>query len=347
MISITKENKIFIECPAKAATGGPERLHQLCYILRNNLNLDAYMYYFPDYIKEPIPKEYVHYNNPFVRNINDSENNIIISPEIVSALEVLSKFKKSKKIVWFLSIDNYFTGRLKKYDFLIKKILIKIFIKLNKNPIHEIKIEEINVKKLSPKNDPFLQDVNFFVTNSYRGIDFLKKLDIESELLSEYISDDFIKEKVNTFEKENFVAYNPTKGLNFTKKIIKKLPNVKFIPIKGMSKNEVIQTLKKAKVYIDFGNHPGKDGLPREAGILMCCVITGKRGSASSNIDVPIMNQYKFEDENKNIKEISKKISECLNNYETKIKDFDSYRNSIKNEKNEFIKQIKNIFVVN
>ncbi len=38
--------------------------------------------------------------------------------------------------------------------------------------------------------------------------------------------------------------------------------------------------MRKAKLYIDFGYHPGKERMPREACLLDCCLIIGKDGSA-------------------------------------------------------------------
>jgi hypothetical protein len=107
----------------------------------------------------------------------------------------------------------------------------------------------------------------------------------------------------------------------------------------------VIKTLQKAKVYIDFGNHPGKDRIPREAAILGCCVITGKRGSAAFFEDVPIPDEYKFEDKEKNIPKIIDKIKDCLENYEKRYEDFDYYREVIKNEPQKFIEDLRKIFI--
>ncbi|MGC8677909.1 MAG: hypothetical protein ACP5UF_06830 [Hydrogenobaculum sp.] len=91
-----------------------------------------------------------------------------------------------------------------------------------------------------------------------------------------------------------------------------------------MTRDQVIETLQKAKVYIDFGNHPGKDRIPREAAILGCCVITGKRGSATFFEDVPIPEEYKFEE---------------------RYQDFNYYRQVIRNEPTKFLENLKKIFV--
>ena len=66
-----------------------------------------------------------------------------------------------------------------------------------------------------------------------------------------------------------------------------------FIPIQGMSSIEVANLLESAKIYIDFGNHPGKDRLPREAVLSGCCIITNSKGSAKNSVDICISKKYK------------------------------------------------------
>ncbi|HOL22470.1 MAG TPA: hypothetical protein PLQ41_06420, partial [bacterium] len=125
----------------------------------------------------------------------------------------------------------------------------------------------------------------------------------------------------------------------------KQASNIKFVPLISMSRMQVIETLKKAKVYIDFGNHPGKDRIPREAAIMGCCVITGKRGSAAYFEDVPIPEKYKFEDKKENIPKIIERIRDCLENYNERYKDFDNYREIIRKEPEKFVEDMKKIFV--
>ena len=192
----------------------------------------------------------------------------------------------------------------------------------------------------------FLKDINLHLVQSKYAENHLRKLGIINiDYLSDYLNTNFLLQDFDIDKKENIVLYNPSKGYYFTYKIIKNAPNLKFIPIKNLSRNEVIELLKKSKVYIDFGNHPGKDRLPREAAILGCCVITGKRGSAAFFEDVPIPYEYKFEDRIENIPKIIKKIEECLEKYEEKYKDFDYYRSVIKNEPKKFEEDLKKIFI--
>lgn len=57
--------------------------------------------------------------------------------------------------------------------------------------------------------------------------------------------------------------------------------DLRWVPLIGMTTEEMRSCMSKSKVYIDFGNHPGKDRIPREAAISGCIVITGKRGAAA------------------------------------------------------------------
>ena len=111
-----------------------------------------------------------------------------------------------------------------------------------------------------------------------------------------------------------------------------------------MTRDDVVKNLLESKVYIDFGNHPGKDRFPREASILGCCIITGKKGCAHYYEDIPINDEYKFEEKEDTIPLIIRKIEECITHYDKKIIDFENYRLKIMNEKNQFINDMRNIF---
>lgn len=163
--------------------------------------------------------------------------------------------------------------------------------------------------------------------------------------LSEYLNEDFLKSQTDLSHKQNIVVYNPKKGYSFTRKVIKRAKDIEFVPIINMTRQQVVETLQKAKVYIDFGNHPGKDRIPREAAILGCCVITGKRGSAAFYEDVPIPEEYKFDDKYENISEIINKVKDCFENFDNRYKDFDHYREVIKQEPQKFVEDLKKIFV--
>ena len=61
-------------------------------------------------------------------------------------------------------------------------------------------------------------------------------------------------------------------------------------------------------IYIDFGHHPDKERLPREAAIHGCIVITGLCGSAANSQDVPLPNYLKLNIHDLNFLETFKKL---------------------------------------
>ena len=354
-VKINSNTKIYVACPANSATGGPELLHQLAYHLINDLNIHSFMYYYnynSKKFKTPVHPEYKIYSVPYVLEIpekDDAEEYILIVPEVIDGLRLLAKYKKIRKGVWFLSVDNYYLSKLTKRDYFIKRTINKISKNLFGKPLinFDITSQEILyelIKKYDYKNDSLLKLANFFLFQSYYALNHFEDLK-QSQYLSDYLNESFLKIHTELSNKENIVTYNPKKGFLFTKKIISSAKGIKFVPLINMTRKEVIQTLRKAKVYIDFGNHPGKDRIPREAAILGCCVITSKRGAAAFFEDVPIPDEYKFEDKDENIPKIIEKIKDCFENFGERYKDFEYYRQVIRNEPQKFIDDLKKIFM--
>lgn len=265
-------------------------------------------------------------------------------------LNIQKKYRKIRKAVWWLSVDNFFVSYffyhykiesfiITKINNICKRFQFYTFFDIPKYALD--KFINLSIEKLD-----YFYNVDLHMTNSYRGLEFLLNKHINAVMLSEYLNQDFLTYESHINDnRENIIAYNPSKGYNFTKRIIEhsKKYGLKYVRLERMSRETVIDTLKTAKVYIDFGNHPGKDRLPREAAILGCCVITGKRGSANCFKDVSIPSYYKFEDNNDNIPLIVERIIECMNNYEEHNHNFNFYRKCIRREAAIFLNQVKNI----
>jgi len=358
-LRISEGTKIYIAAPAKVATGGPELLHQLAYHLREDLNLRAYMYYWPADMADPVHPEYKIYSNPFVREVEDQSENILIVPEIVEGLHILRKFKQIRKVIWWLSLDNFVTSYV--FNNKVRYVHITLMRVLNKLSRYFFgKSQILNVREVISRlylarphfvqnaiNKLGIRPIDLHLCQSFYAMDYLRRSGIKnSAYLSDYLNKAFLREQFNIMNKEDIVVYNPKKDFNFTSKIIAHAPDIEFMPLINMTRAEVIEILKKAKVYIDFGNHPGKDRIPREAAILGCCVIVGKRGSATFQDDVPIPEEYKFTIAKKCIPEIVRMIRDCLQRYEEFHHHFDGYREFIRKETQRFVEDLKAIFLV-
>lgn len=189
------------------------------------------------------------------------------------------------------------------------------------------------------------QDVDFskdylHLYQSYYAKSFLENRGAKRiQPVFDYLSDQYFEE-TEIPKKENTICYS-VKGQRIAKKLELILTDYKFIMLQNMDRSEVIDTLKKSKVFIDFGHHPGKDRIPRESAMLRNCVITNRKGSANFDLDVPILERYKID--NEDLELMVEIIKDCIENYETRIKDFESYINEIKNQKTEFFEQVKKV----
>lgn len=322
---IMKYENVVIACPYKAVSGGPELAHQLCSLLNNN-NISSYMYYYDDngkLMEDVAPERYKKYNTQALKNddiqlLNHSCTAIVI-PEVAIALKQL--FPDCIHMYWWMSVDNYLSSYA------------------------------TNISNHGTK-DPFRlldeKDALHLVQSAYAKDFLLTTLHIEENLiypLSDYIGETFLTgPKIAPEFKQPFIAYNPKKGFDTLKPIIDKTPELTWFPIINMNAEDVGNLLRLAKIYIDFGGHPGKDRIPREAAYSGCCIITNQKGSAAYFDDVAIPDNYKFEDPTKEQEEIIDLIKDILINFSSHSANFDDYRHRISIEKETFEKEAMNLF---
>jgi predicted nuclease of predicted toxin-antitoxin system len=320
------QKKVYIAAPACTASGGPELLHQLCFKL-NKFGFQAKMLYY-GYGKEitnvtnPIHPHYEVYHNPFTISFEEvnSEDAIVIIPEL--AIDLINHINLCQQVIWWLSVDNYYG-------------YVEIMYKRN------IRNDE-NVDVFNLRNKNILHMVQ-----SYYAKDFaLQRLGISEEkvfYLSDYLRKDF-EVKNNSRNRKNYCLYNPQKGFDKILQIMSKNPKITWIPIANMTPKQVADLMSESKVYVDFGNHPGKDRIPREAAMRGCCIITNKAGSAAYSQDVSIPEKYKFEDIYKSSEEIVELIEDVYQDFEKHKKEFDNYRENIIMEERLFDEDVLKIF---
>lgn len=317
-------NKIIIISSTKNATGGTELLQQLCYKLRL-FGQSAYMYYVGDFDKSPLKNKFSFYKNPAIETLEDEKDNIVVVPETMT--EYLKAIHNANCYLWWLSVDNYF-GALKHNPDLLHKVFYKI-------------------KDL--QNNFIFGKCVHLVQSEYAKL-YLEERNITNvQYLSDYLNESYLQKASENGckERDNVILFNPKKGYEFTKKLIQEVPEYKWVALENLSVNQMIDVMHSSKLYVDFGNHPGKDRIPREAAICGCCVITGVRGAAANNQDIMIDDEYKFEDSDSNIVKIHEKIANIMNDFDLHTRKFQSYRDRIKNEEKVFDSDVKKIFCSN
>ena len=133
--------------------------------------------------------------------------------------------------------------------------------------------------------------------------------------------------------------------MEYTRQLIRLSPDLEWRPIQGLKRKQLVELLRKSKLYIDFGNHPGKDRLPREAALNGCCLITGIRGAAYFYEDIPIPDIYKLDEKKVSKEDVISLIRNVLADYEKCFSDFNYYRSRILMEKAEFEEDVKKLFL--
>ena len=264
MIEIKQYKKVYITSIYEK-TGGPKTLHQLAEFLVNQ-GVDVYMVYFEN-VGEFVSKDELLYEINGVKmapSIIDSEDNLLIVPE--ANADILHQYKYIKKVVWWLSLDYYlmisnaYRTKRKLYLKNIPFVFYPAAYLYFKLTLHER-------QQLS---DSDFQEV-FHLYNCKYVEDYLKKKKVSLNHmhylcgpLEEYFVT--LDEKEIKKKKKNIVAYNCSTAkvnLKYVNMVINQAAKlnseIEFVPIKGMSREEVLKTLISAKAYLDLGVFPGPE----------------------------------------------------------------------------------------
>ena len=247
--------------------------------------------------KEVPPLPYQKYNVPVCDFIDDSEENIVVFPELF--LFTLASIVKAQRLLWWMSVDNA----------------------LGDESDFAYAFSEKNIIHLSQSQ----YSTEYLISN---GVDARR-----IHWLCDYINSDFLHlKKIADEDRKNVVVYNPKKGFETTSKLIEKAGNrINWLPLEGYTATGVRNILQSSKVYIDFGNHPGRDRIPREAAYCGCCILTNRKGSADNSIDIPIEEKFKIS-QGTPINEIIEIILSFINNYSNEKLRFNKYNERTEEE---------------
>ncbi|MDQ2102083.1 hypothetical protein [Azospirillum isscasi] len=321
-----KVGNIYIFCMPKGRTGGPEALHQLGSTLRS-LGKNAYMVYInceiPDLQKkrsanglhdvyefkkfdDPIVPDYMKYGVPYTYDIIDAPENIIVLPEVWSYW--LQFGEHLQKYFWWLSYDN-----------------------------------ALSFVHASGGWDNFHRhDCRHLVQSEYAKVSLRNHGINEVYPLFDFIGSNYFVPSPSD-KRVNRILYNH-KGAAPAQKLAEMAPEFIWQPLIGLTSEEVWSFFRTSKIYMDFGYHPGKDRMPREAAISGCCVITGLRGAARHFEDISIPGKYKVEDPEQDAAKVIDLVRDIMENFDDHSDAFEYYRRKILSEREEFFLQARNLF---
>ncbi|MEB3156181.1 MAG: hypothetical protein VKO26_01935 [Cyanobacteriota bacterium] len=305
MLNIYKDTIIYVLCPAKIVTGGIEAIHQLVHKLRR-FGHDARIVPTPA-IPNPVLLQYRNYDVAFDSGVVDSERHVLITSEVNP--RGLDAYYSIQKALWWLSVDN-----------------------------HEALKDQFQFGR------PETAGVVHFVQSAYAASFLERKGQTDFFYLTDYLHPVYFS-RINPQQKNDVVLYTPVKGAqHFIDRLMRGDSSIQWLPLTGMIRKLHAQTMRRGKVYVDFGRHPGKDRQPREAVVNGCCVLVGQAGAARFQADVPIPDSYKFDMERLETERILETIRACLVSYETRRRDFADYAKFVREDEHRFEEEIKAIF---
>lgn len=315
----TSSPRLFVLCPANANSGGPELLHQFVEAARL-CGRDAKILYYP-FSKENIkPKKFDDYNAP-QGFFEESAGADIIVPEV--ATKLIKSFPSSHISIWWGSVDFFFG--FARDSWIRDSLRYLRGLAVRRLPLHRLRRYK-------------------HYTQSEYAKEFLRSHRIEARMLTDYLNASHFSPL--TMKREMRICYNPAKGIHVTKQLMKNNPDYEFVAIQGLTPDGVKELLSSSTVYIDFGNHPGKDRMPREAALAGCCVVVGSKGAAKFN-DVAVPERFKLDESSALFnEEFSSLLMEIDNSFDAVSMVFDDYRNCIRGEKSVFLNQVSEYFGV-
>jgi len=367
---------IFVFVPAQYYTGGVTALYQLCKNLNNYIDTNIA---FIDTLSDEKIENYIHQNYLHFRcdhvsqsKVHDSKDHIVVIPE--SRPDLIAKYKFSKKIIYWLSVDNFLVS--------ISPISRSIAVKLLYNLISSSRFDLIwffglSISKRFLKNDhtyirllsnalkgeyysSFARDktvqippADIHILQSYYVYNFLTNFAKTSKMffLHEPLEDDYLNFSFSKDRKEDIVTWNTRKAYPITLKVIKALKKnkVHVVDLENVGKGNMINILGKSKIFIDIGIHPGRDRPPREAVVLGNIAVVNNHGGCFYYDDCMIEPPFKvdcYTETKCNIdpKKVAEDILHYMENYEYYYKKyFAKFREYILEEPKLYQKEIEQL----
>lgn len=337
--STTPVQTVYCVCPPKVQTGGPEAMHQLCHALNTNPSFEgeAKMLYLREDGRVGVRHAkgvqrlpvYERYDAPAAEglpgefHVGGDGDSVNLDKSSAEKKSVDKMIYTSDLVIWPECWTN-----------LIDCEGISKFSSSSANLSHQTAIWWLSVDNNNGKYKDWNRDDILHLYQSEYAKRHLQKNGAKHIVaMTEYIPDRNAEAAGTSRDLQ--VLYNPLKGIHYTDEIKRRSARgkdaIEFTPIAGgtdgrqrISPEEVVQMLRRARIYIDFGPHPGMDRLPREAALAGCVVITNAEGAAQYDEDVPIPADYKIR--KFDVDRIHRLLRSCLDDDESKVNDFNPYR---------------------
>jgi hypothetical protein len=318
--------RIFVVCPGGLRTGGPEALHQLVHELRG-FGADAHIAYFPFDRHFAIPATYSDYDvSPAMPA--DERGVLVVVPEVLATLS--EHYAHAATAIWWLSVDNFFKIENPDATLRIRMRALLHGLGLRDAPAHQPSLSRIRDK--------------IHLGQSAYAMNFLQTQRMNGRRLGDYLHPSFAPPSADE-ARDRIILYNKAKPSKALDRLLREFPDLDWVPVSGMERGEVRTACRRAMLYVDFGAHPGRDRLPREAAISGACVITGRRGAAANDEDVAIPAAFKLDESAADFTaRFRERVDLVMGDFPAAQDRFSDYRSSIADDRHRFQTEVRAVF---
>jgi hypothetical protein len=274
-------------------------------------------------VPSPIPEYFARYHPSALREARLRPDTLVVFPEVLTELASVPD-PRYQRAVWWLSVDN---AILQNSGLLEADYRRRFFADSGLVHLHQ-----------SDYARAFLQ------ANSVTRL----------HALSDYTDPDFIQRSLLAIgnppisDRSNAICFFPNKGAELASRFIEGRSTMRrpvdFLPIRGMTKAQVRDALFDARIYIDFGNHPGKDRVPREAAIAGAVVLLHAVGAARCFPDHPLPSEYLFTEDDVATGLLHRKVDAILDEPDIHFAQQRGYREAILREEEGFGREVRAFF---
>jgi hypothetical protein len=316
-------------------TGGPEALHQLGYHIARNGGMARMAYYNVPLSVEgnvlrsgkgafPLLEHFAQYQPQVLRESPLTADTLLVFPEPLSKTAATFRGQPCQRALWWLSVDNA----------------------VEANP--ELLDQEYTRALFAD------HDLSHFYQSEYARTALMNNKAQHYLPLSDYTDPQFIQRSLTASHnppirsRDNKVCFFPNKGRELARLFLtcdtSLRQQVEFVPIREMTKAQVRDALFQARVYIDFGHHPGKDRVPREAAIAGAVVLLHSAGAANFFGDHPLSADYRFTRDDVISGRLHERLDDILDDPEAHFAAQRLYRQHILLEQERFDIEVRSSF---
>jgi hypothetical protein len=322
----SRYGRIFVVCPGGVCTGGPEALHQLVHELRG-FGADAHIAYFPFDRHFATPATYSDYDvSPATPA--DERGVLVVVPEVLATLS--EHYAHAATAIWWLSVDNFFKIESPDATLRIRLRALLHGLGLRDAPAHQPSLSRIRDK--------------IHLGQSAYAMNFLQAQRMNGRRLGDYLHPVFAA-PTGEEARNKVILYNKAKPSKALDSLLRDCPDLDWVPVSGMEREAVRAACRRAMLYVDFGAHPGRDRLPREAAISGACVITGRRGAAANDEDVAIPAAFKLDEKAADFTTaFRERVDHVMGDFAAAQDRFNDYRATIADDRRRFQADVRAVF---